>query len=68
MSSCIHRMSSLKEAICHLMEVARVLKKRRFEGGALELEGVEVKLQLKQTGDSITVEEILPKQVRCVCV
>lgn len=56
-------MSNLKEAICSLMQVARVLKKRRFEGGALELEGVEVKLTLQRTGDGITVEEILPKQV-----
>ncbi len=59
------RMSNLKEAICSLMEVARVLKKRRFEDGALELEGVEVKLILQRVGDNITVEEILPKQVWC---
>lgn len=62
------RMSNLKEAICSLMEVARVLKKRRFENGALELEGVEVKLILQRVGDNITVEEILPKQVGVVCV
>lgn len=68
MSAFMHRMSNLKEAICRLMEIARVLKKRRFEGGALELEGVEVKLALQRTGDNITVEEILPKQVWCVCV
>ena len=60
------KMSNLKEAICSLMDVARVLKKRRFEDGALELEGVEVKLILQRVGDNITVEEILPKQVWCV--
>lgn len=64
--SFVYRMSNLKEAICSLMQVARVLKKRRFEGGALELEGVEVKLTLQRTGDDITVEEILPKQVWCL--
>ncbi len=43
------------------MEVARQIKGRRTLGGALELEGVEVQVQLDK--DKSTIQDLIPKQV-----
>lgn len=43
------------------METARHIKGRRVLGGALELEGVEVQVQIDK--EKATIEDLIPKQV-----
>ena len=43
------------------METARRLKEKRTQGGAVELEGVEVQVQLADNKSSI--DDFIPKQV-----
>ena len=61
----LFRLVELRESVCHLMHVARKLHKKRQLAGALELEGTEVKIMIRNTGEDVTVEEILPKEVSC---
>ena len=42
------------------MQIARRLKWKREQGGALQLEGVEVQVQLD---DTKKIEDLVPKQV-----
>ena len=42
------------------MDIARTLRERRDEGGALELEGIEVTVQV---GKEKVIEDLIPKQV-----
>lgn len=56
----VFRLVALRWAIYKLTEIARVLRERRDEGGALELEGIEVRVQI---GEEKAVEDLVPKQV-----
>ena len=56
------RLREVRWSVCKLMEVARTLKSRRTTGGALELEGSEVTIQMDKSKDEIT--NLLPKQVQ----
>ena len=56
-----YRLVALRWSICQLTGIARVLRERRDEGGALELEGVEVRIQV---GEEKAVEDLIPKQVK----
>ncbi|XP_063781647.1 DIS3-like exonuclease 1 isoform X2 [Pseudophryne corroboree] len=46
-------------AIRNLTEVAQAVRSRRDQGGALELEGVEVRIQL---GEENSIDDLVPKQ------
>lgn len=54
-----NRLQELRDAIDLLMDVARGLKSRRVQGGALELESVEVQVQLSETK---SIENLNPKE------
>jgi DIS3-like exonuclease 1 len=60
-TECQEKLEALKWAISQLTKISRVLRERRDEGGALELEGVEVRVQV---GEEKAVEDLIPKQVR----
>ena len=49
-----------------LMDIARHIKARRTLGGALELEGVEVQVQIDK--DKSTIQDLIPKQVVTIIV
>lgn len=53
-------LSELRVAVSELMTLARRLREARTKQGALELEGVEVRVQLS---DSKSIEDLIPKQV-----
>ncbi|XP_064191621.1 DIS3-like exonuclease 1 [Anguilla rostrata] len=53
------RLDELREALQLLTHVARLLRARRDEGGALELEGVEVRAQLDADGN---ISALVPRQ------
>ncbi|KAJ8417613.1 hypothetical protein AAFF_G00224560 [Aldrovandia affinis] len=53
------RLADLREALRLLTHVARQLRARRDEGGALELEGVEVRAQLDADGN---ITALVPRQ------
>ena len=54
------RLAELKEAICVLMTVARKLKQKRKELGALDLDTGEVKITVTTTDERVSVEDIAP--------
>jgi DIS3-like exonuclease 1 len=58
-TECQEKLEALKWAISQLTKISRVLRERRDEGGALELEGVEVRVQV---GEEKAVEDLIPKQ------
>lgn len=53
------KLASLLWAIRKLTEVARAVRTRRDMSGALELEGVEVRVQL---GEEHSIDDLIPKQ------
>ncbi|KAG9352092.1 hypothetical protein JZ751_020505 [Albula glossodonta] len=53
------KMAELREALGLLTHIARHLRARRDEGGALELEGVEVRAQLDEDGN---IAALVPRQ------
>ena len=54
-------LNDLRTAVIELMQLARRLRQGRTREGALELEGVEVRVQL---GDNRSIDDLIPKQVR----
>ncbi|XP_070541854.1 DIS3-like exonuclease 1 isoform X2 [Ptychodera flava] len=54
-----HRLNELKWCISKLMHIARHLRSKRESGGAVQLEGVEVQVQL---GEKKEIEDLIPKQ------
>ena len=55
------RLKELKWCVDQLMDIARHLKARRVVGGAVQLEGEEVKVELNEEQE---IEDLVPKQVR----
>ncbi|XP_038076853.1 DIS3-like exonuclease 1 isoform X2 [Patiria miniata] len=53
------RLGELRWCIDKLMDIARSLKARRVVGGAVQLEGVEVKVELNEEQE---IEDLIPKQ------
>ncbi|XP_019862490.1 PREDICTED: DIS3-like exonuclease 1, partial [Amphimedon queenslandica] len=53
------KVSELRHSIKKLVEIARVLREKRNRNGALELEGVEVKIQMT---DKDNIDDIIPKK------
>ncbi|XP_071964819.1 DIS3-like exonuclease 1 [Antedon mediterranea] len=53
------RMQRLKWCVDKLMDVARHLKANRVKGGAVQLEGLEVKVELNEEQE---IENLIPKQ------
>ena len=63
------RVEELRSAVRSLTDVARVLKHRRAQGGAIELDSVEVKVQMSEDKDATKIENLIPKQVyTCTCM
>ncbi|XP_019853145.1 PREDICTED: DIS3-like exonuclease 1 [Amphimedon queenslandica] len=54
------KVSDLRQSIKKLVEIARVLREKRNRNGAVELEGVEVKIQMT---DKDNIDDIIPKKV-----
>ncbi|XP_062516622.1 DIS3-like exonuclease 1 [Corticium candelabrum] len=59
LSECQQRLDAVRWSISKLMDIARTLRERRDEGGALELEGIEVTVQV---GKEKVIEDLIPKQ------
>lgn len=53
------RLSELTSAIRQLVDISRILRERRNNEGALELEGVEIRVQM---GEKNNIEDLIPKQ------
>ncbi|XP_071794054.1 DIS3-like exonuclease 1 [Asterias amurensis] len=53
------RLSELRWCVDKLMDIARNLKARRVVGGAVQLEGIEVKVELSEEQE---IEDLVPKQ------
>ena len=70
------RVEELRSAVRSLTDVARVLRHRRAQGGAIELDSIEVKVQMSEDKDATKIENLIPKQVyniymyvhACTCV
>ena len=60
-------MAELRQAVVSLTDIARVLRRRRTEQGAVELDSVEVKVQMSEDKDTTKIENLIPKQVRYEC-
>ena len=56
----IYRVSELRWCISELMSFARHTQATRTQGGAVQLEGVEVQVQINKDKD---IQDLLPKQV-----
>ncbi|KAG8440779.1 hypothetical protein GDO86_006494 [Hymenochirus boettgeri] len=54
-----NRLEQLLWAVDKLTEIASIIRSRRDKRGALELEGVEVRIQL---GDKHSIDDLVPKQ------
>ena len=56
-------MAELRQAVVSLTDISRVLRRRRTEKGAVELDSVEVKVQMSEDKDTTEIENLIPKQV-----
>ena len=56
-------MEDLHEAVRSLTDIARVLRHRRAQGGAVELDSAEVKVEMSKDKDTTQIENLIPKQV-----
>ena len=63
--SCVvpDRVEDLRQAVRSLTDIARVLKQRRAQAGAVELDSVEVKVQMSEDKDVTQIENLIPKEV-----
>ena len=69
LSSSQHRVETLREAVRSLGDIAQVLKHRRAQDGAVELDSVEVKVQINEENqDTTQIENLIPKQVCTMCI
>lgn len=59
----LSRVADLRQAVVSLTDIARVLRHRRTEQGAVELDSVEVKVQMNKDKDTTEIENLIPKQV-----
>ena len=57
------RVEELRSAVRGLTNIARVLRHRRAQGGAIELDSIEVKVQMSEDKDATKIENLIPKQV-----
>ena len=61
-------MEDLRQAVTSLTDIARVLKQRRAQAGAVELDSVEVKVQMSEDKDATQIENLVPKEVHTVLI